>query len=327
MNRSNGTLSSDFIFVPNTISVLVCLLAAILVFVLKLYKKVVYRLALYQVLASLSLATVTALQPIFGNYNKDPEVYGRICIAFGWFMLYTQWMKLLFTTWIAFHLFCFAVLHKNLKKLEVLYVVISLLVPAVIAMVPLITHSYAPSMDDTRCYIYAFNDVAFIERFVLWDGPAMLILITISMAILVMVIHLARRARWRSTYKPIKDGDQFMKALQQLLPLAAFPVLSIACTIPVVVFHIYVAKGATPSEPVEILADIFYSLWSMVSGGTLIVHISVAHLCSRRRTNSGGRSPAPHSYSGHATVRIETGSYVNSATTFPLPKNSITGEE
>ena len=31
--------------------------------------------------------------------------------------------------------------------------------------------------------------------------------------------------------------------------------------------------------------------------------------------------------SGHVTVRIETGSYVNSATTFPVPENSINDEE
>ena len=37
--------------VANGISVLVCLLAAIMVFCLKLYKTLVYRLALYQVLS------------------------------------------------------------------------------------------------------------------------------------------------------------------------------------------------------------------------------------------------------------------------------------
>ena len=78
----------------------------------------------------------------------------------GWVRVYAEWMKLLFTMWVTFHLFCFAVLHKNLQKLEVMYVVTSLLVPAVIACIPLITHSYGRTPDGTECFIYAFNDIA-----------------------------------------------------------------------------------------------------------------------------------------------------------------------
>ena len=44
--------------------------------------------------------------------------------------------------WVTLHLFCFAVLHKNLTKLEVLYVGTSLLVPVVIGCAPLITKTY-----------------------------------------------------------------------------------------------------------------------------------------------------------------------------------------
>eukprot|EP00731_Ephydatia_muelleri_P013070 Em0007g380a len=120
-NSSEKTSSSHAVIAAtNSVSVLVCLLAAILVLVLKLHKKLVYRLALYQVLSSLLLATVTALQVIFINYNESQTVYLRVCTAVAWFMVYSQWMKLLFTMWVTFHLFCFAVLHKNLKELEVL---------------------------------------------------------------------------------------------------------------------------------------------------------------------------------------------------------------
>ena len=81
-------------------------------------------------------------------------------------------------------------------------------------------------MDGIRsvCYIYAFNDVASIERFALWDGPAVIILLAASTAMVVMVIKLTGRVCLRSTYEPITDGDQFWKALKQLLPLAVFPI-------------------------------------------------------------------------------------------------------
>ena len=256
MNSSDSNVDDKrVITVTNSVSVVVCLLAAILVIILKLYKKIVYRLALYQVLASLALATIVLLQGVL--------------------LLYADWMKLLFTMWVTFHLFCFAVLHKNLKKLEVLYVVTSLLVPAVIACIPLITHSYGRSQDGTACYIYAFHDAASIEMFTLWDGPAMIFLLATSTAMVVMVIKLTGRVCLRARYEPITDGDRFWKALKQLLPLAAFPILFFFFEIPVFIFHVYATTSSTPNMALEISKSVFISLWSMTSGGTLLIHIFV----------------------------------------------------
>ena len=97
------------------------MLAAILVPHLELYKKHVYRLALYQVLSALAMALVFIMQVMFINYDDSPYIYGQIYIPVFIFLgLYTEWIKLLFTMWVTFHLFCFAVLHKNMKKLELL---------------------------------------------------------------------------------------------------------------------------------------------------------------------------------------------------------------
>ena len=289
-NSSEKTSSSHAVIAAtNSVSVLVCFLAAILIPALKLHTKLVYRLALYQVLSSLLLATVTALQVIFINYNESRNVYARVCTAVAWFVVYSQWMKLLFTMWVTFHLFCFAVLHKNLKKLEVLYVVTSLLVPALIAAVPLVTHTYGLSPDGAICNIYANTSVAFIERLTLWDGPAMFILLAASTAMLVMVIKLASRicCRLSSTGNArITGGDKFMKALKHLLPLAAFPILFLVFVIPVLIFHIYVAADNKATEGLVISAIVFYSLWSMASGLTLLIHVTVVRCLGKKRLRS-----------------------------------------
>ena len=206
----------------NIVAVIVCALATILVFILKMCNtcKLVYRLALYQVVAALFLAVMDILETtIFINYDEDPKLYDGLCKAIGLLGMYAQWMKLLFTMWVTFHLFCFAVLHKNLKTLEVLYVVTSLLVPAVIACVPLITNTYRYSIDVDTCYISTPNDthhIAFIENTVLWNGPAMIILLVSSAAMVAMVIKLAYRVCWRLKYEQITEGDQFLKALNVL---------------------------------------------------------------------------------------------------------------
>ena len=285
MNSSDANVSSVVdvlvLTVTNSVSVLVCLLAAILVLILKLYKKVVYRLALYQVLASLALATIVLLQVILLDYNYS---YGRECIAMGWLLIYADWMKLLFTMWVTFHLFCFAVLHKNLKKLEVLYVVTSLLVPAVIACVPLITRTYGRNPDGAYCSIYVKDsEVASIERFALWDGPAMVILLAASTAMVVMVIKLTGRVCLRSKYEPITDGDKFWKALKQLLPLATFPILFFIFEIPVFIFHVYATTSSTPNMALNITRSVFFSLWSMTSGGTLLIHIFVVRCWKKKK--------------------------------------------
>ena len=227
MNISDDDYSVQILFcVLNGASVLVCLLAAIMVFALKLHRRIVYRLALYQVLSALAFSTVETLEIIFVNYEKSPIVYGRLCNTIGWLVMYTQWVKLLFTAWLTVHLFCFGVLYKNLKKLEILYVVTLLLVPVIFATIPLITESY--HIDRLGCYISDVNGTnpdAKIELFALWTIPALVILLAASIAMVIMVMKMAYTVCLRLKIDSITDGDQFWKALKQLLPLAAFPIM------------------------------------------------------------------------------------------------------
>ena len=108
----------------------------------------------------------------------------------------------------------------------------------------------------------------------------MLMLIATSTAMVVMVTSQVRR---RSKYEPITDGDQFTKALKQLLPLAAFPMLFFIFEIPVFILHVYTIQYSAPREGIVISADICLSLWSMASGATVIIHISVVRICGRKR--------------------------------------------
>ena len=310
--------------VLNIVAVLVCLLAVILVFGFRLYRKVVYRLALYQVLASLALAIMDILETVtFINYNSNPKLYDRLCKAIGWFGLYSQWVKLLFTMWVTFHVVCFAVLHKNLTKFEMLYVVTSLLVPAVIASVPLITNTYQYSIG--TCYIYApnnTNNIDLIENAALWDVPAMSILLVSSTAMVVMVIKLAHRVCWRKRYEPLTQGDRFWKALKQVLPLAAFPVLFFVSVIPILILDVYSAKSK-PDNALLFSASIFIPLWSLSSGVTLIVHISVAQLYGRRRGHNDANN---NGETGDVTSVQKTTPFLHSesATRFSLPLDSLT---
>ena len=286
MNHSSVNVSTieRFVTATNGASLLVCLAGAILVFAFRLQRKVVYRLALYQVLASLLLATIEVFQLLFINYAENPRVYGRVCIAIGWLLLYGLWMKLLFTTWLTLHLFCFGVLHKNLKRYEALYVVSSLLVPGVIGAVPLITGTYALDPTHTLCYInsVSYHHTAVTERLALWMVPAMVALLACTVAMVFLGASLTRQACNMTRYEPLADDNQFIKAIKQLIPLTAFPILSFIFMIPFLVFNVY-SFISFPQMALTITAFMSTSLWSMTSGLTLIVHITVARCVLKKK--------------------------------------------
>ena len=193
-------------------------------------------------LSSLAFATVEGLQIIFIHHKKGAT--DSLCTAFGWLVVYTQSAKVLFTMWVTFHLFCFTVFYKNLYKLEVLYVVTSLVVPAVIACVPLVTRS--------------------------------------SAAAVIMVKSLA--CRLCLEYELNRGSGQFWTALKQLLPLIAFPILFFAFMMPVFILDIYLVKSTLSANKLLTLSvRVFIVLWSMSSGVTLIIHILVVRCLVKKK--------------------------------------------
>ena len=323
----------------NAASALVCLFAAIMMCSLKLHTSVVYRLALYQVLASLALAMTELMQVYRNSYLQ-----GWVCTAIGWSVLYSRWVKLLFTMWVSVHLVSFGVLHKNLKNFEVLYVVTSLLLPTIVACIPLATQSYGATPFG-GCFLRVQNDsqhAAIIEEFILWDVPSMVILLGASAAMIVMVIKLTRKVCARSKYRTINDSDhdQFWNALKQLLPLTVFPILFFIFQVPMLIFHIYSVYYPSRSTDITMLISItvFVALWTMTSGLTLLVHIAVARCYVRRNRNKvaillRGRVDdfTPHYQSQSEalsnaifTERRER-TVTTSATHFPMPRQSCDG--
>ena len=271
-------LASDFHIALDSVSVIVCLLAAILVFVLKLHTKVVYRLALYQVLSALALSFLSVIR--YTYIKVDPDmIHDPACVAIGLFIYYTRWVILLFMTSVSIHLFCFAVCHKDLRKVEVLYVVTSLLMPGVVTCVPLITNTHAKVF---WCYSNKSETYA-IQRIVLWDAPAMFISLATLAAMIAMAIKLAHSVRWRAMmYGPIKEGDQHWKALKQLLPLVAFPIMFFVSTMPTLVFNMYNLYGHLSSTQ-TIAEKVLQPLWSLSAGVTLLIHIAVVKCSARKK--------------------------------------------
>ncbi len=124
-------------------SMLICIIAASIVLGLRLYKRFAYRLAMYQVFGSLFWSLSCSLVLVQLEYDPNSESSRVGCHAVAFLLNYSMWVKLLFTVWLTFHLFCYVVLLKNLKKLEWLYIASSVLFPLVcIVWVPFIHNNY-----------------------------------------------------------------------------------------------------------------------------------------------------------------------------------------
>ena len=175
----------------------------------------------------------------------------------------------------AAEIFCFAVLLKNMKKLEPLYVISSTLFPIAISSVPLITKSYGPSGEwclirRNKCGTnYAIGD---IELIVIWLGPVFVLVVLQCIAIVVMMITVYYRAH-RKLDENVYGRDQSKKAFRQLLPLVAYPVLFCILIIPPLIARVYGFVSSTPNEGLHILLAICIPAWSLSAGVSLIVHI------------------------------------------------------
>ena len=255
------------------VSVATCLLALCWLIYLKLYKQFLYRLAAYQVMGSLFHALLAVCQFTFLEYNdsKYPS-----CVAVGYLFHIAGWMKACFGCWITFHLFCFAVLMKNMRKVEPLYVISSILFPIVISSVPLITKSYGPTSE--WCWIQkqkcnSSELPGFIEQIAVWYGPIFVILVLQCIAMLTMIITVYYRAH-RKSDENMFGSEQSKKAFRQLLPLVAYPVLFCILITPPLIERVY-AFTSTPNHGFQVLLAICIPTWSLSSGVTLIVHIGV----------------------------------------------------
>ena len=197
---------------------------------------------------------------------------------------------------------------KESRQTGSVVIVTSVLVPLLIAGVPLVTDTYKPA-SPPRSYCYIFdniNDTRHIElaeKLGLWDGPAMIMLMAASIFMVVLVIRVTRLLWRKLKYEPIiSSEDRYWTALKELLPLTAFPILFFIFLIPLTILHIYTELNPAHDEPLSlvIVALLCISLWSFASGMTLIIHLSLARRFAKKKALESRRTSYTRSVYGSA---------------------------
>ena len=262
-------------------TVLVAPLAIVMTVCFGLCKQLSYRLAVYQIVAAFLRGSVNALQILFINYDRNPSVYGPLCVTVSTILQSASWAELLFATWVTFHLFCFSVFYRNLKKLEILYVSSTLIVSLVLSLIPVATKSYGKGEDGGCWFLHTINGGE-IERYVLWSVPVLVVLIGNTLGVVTLVTVVVCRLK-AGKYRTV--GSQHRKALRQMLPLLAYPVICCLLFLPTVTKTSYNISHC-PNYALSILNSVCSDGWSFVSCLILLgqVGCTEATKCAHKET-------------------------------------------
>ena len=216
------------------------------------------------------------------NYEHKPQVIA--CKVIGFIFQLALWVKLLFVNAFVFHFFALAVFTRDLKKLEPLYILFSILLPVLFTWVPFINDSYGIS--GAWCWIRVWKDECatqkYIEgiifQFALWYGPLFFCLtVTVGMAITILIILGVRACKKRNQPQHLQQENgnqqQNQKALKELSPLMAYPIIFYFMTLLPLSNRIHGAISQRPSFSLTLTHAVIVGQWSLFSSIALLIHI------------------------------------------------------
>ena len=278
------------------LSSIMCLIAVSMVICMKLYKNFIYRLAMYQILSSLCVSAVQTSFITLVNYNGN--IYYQIaCKTISFLMEYLLWIKLLFTICLVFHFFCLAVCLKNLEKLEIGYVLFSILFPLLYSWIPFIHNSFG--VVGAWCWIRSWKDdcanekylEGIIEQFALWYGPLFISLSLTIVAVFITLIVLAQRGYRHKNleFEPLienRERNKIWKAIKELLPLLVYPVIFYVLSLFPLIDRIHSAISPNVSFGWAFAHSITEPLYGFFSSWALIIHILVAQHIKKNKISS-----------------------------------------
>ena len=212
------------------VSALCCIFVICLVFLLKKHYFFTQRIIIYHCLAALfrSVALITRLHRL--GYNDESKVQAVMCTISGFLDQLTLWYLLVDYSVITFTLLMTGVFHKNVARLERLFVVLIFVLPLTFNWIPFINDTYGRF--EEYCWIRTtnFDDCSehkfgYIVLTVLWNVHfyTFLILSIPTYAVTIAIIAW-QRWHWRGKIGHDAKIDTLKKTLNEdVWPLLFFP--------------------------------------------------------------------------------------------------------
>ena len=294
--------------------ILVCSVAVVLLVIFKLYKYFTHRLALYQVLAAMSYGFSLGLELAVFDYYQNEEVYEKLCAFIALLTMYTVWTMILFTNWIILHLFCTTVsnfYNEHVKNFEVPFILIGVLFPVPFVWIPFVNGAYG--LAGPWCWIKNWHNNCIEAKFVLAEVEQIAIFYVPALAtslnniVLIAIIVCLLVCKRGNT--PVLKRGQRNKALKELLPLFAYPVIFCVILIPPFFSRIYGANNNVGTvDSISTLFQVtavFVPMWSLLPGVAQIVHICVLQWPKKLRHKSSRQHQYMQSFNSHSTGNLD----------------------
>ena len=295
-NSSNGSECAVFDTYPYVIvaavsagsamvSALCCIFVICLIFLLKKHHFFIQRIILYHCLATLfrSFAIILRLHRL--GYQSKGEAINALCIFTGFSKLLTDWFLIMDYSVITFTLLMTAVFHKNVARLERLYIVLLFVFPFTFNWIPFIGNSYGRS--GAWCGIRTLNyddctthELGIIFQIALLNVPELIFAITMIPTYIIVIIFVARQ-RCRRKGKDSRDDNSGDALNEEVWPLLFYPFGVVLLNIFPLTNHIYrLAHNGDPSY----LLWMLHAIFSPLQGGYVAIVYTLDRNTLRRLT-------------------------------------------
>ena len=301
-----------------------CSMALALLVFFKMYKHFSERLSLYLLLSGL-FVTLVLCSMIVGA-PLDFVHHHSLCQAIGFFLQYSIWTLLLFTTFITFNLASLVFFHKMSDKLELFYILFTLIFPLLFSWIPFLTDSYG--LSGGWCWIksnssYSPFEEGAIEQFTLWFGPLFVIQIGNSVVMVAISVVLCRKSFRKADHLKVAISEQTVKnetntfekvsneapnhhykeALKRNLPLLLYPIIYTIFHWFPIVNRMRTAISPSSSFDIWVIHSLNSAAFIFLLGIIFIIYVIV-----KKKLTKQNIKKAAHSWK-HTFARMRRSSY------------------
>ena len=263
------TLNLTLICVCSTAGIS-CVLAIIFILVSKRYKKFVYRLTLYLMVAILLVEVATILEAV-PMYNNGAVVAVRkgfegLCAVASFLFQIAAWMEMFVIFWITLYLLTVLVFSCNVTvvkwKQEVIGLTAMLILPFLFNWIPFIKDMYGIS--GPYCWIKQsmnsnckYDYVGLALMLALLNGPEFSIIMFVFVSLVAIAIMMCKRAFRQQ--QGIGQPSIHQQGLKEVLPLLLYLLIYLVLWAIPTAFHIHdhVVQGKMHSHSLWLVHSIF----------------------------------------------------------------------
>lgn len=270
-NRTFGPVSSWAVFTNVSLGVVtvgIFVADMVMVVAMKLHHKVIYRLAVYQVIMAVVYSTVLSAGYLTIHYSSV-----RSLVAYSVTTL-LSWIKFMLVMWLTIHVSTFTIWHRNLKKMEPFYVVSSLLIPLALTLIYVAVNVACDCPQLWVLYgFYTLLGLSFVP-------------VLLSCGIFASTVgYLVRRMYCASGSRSVVLDRHYREALGEVLPLLGYPIILFSSLlIPIVVLLVTDREVSQKTAMYAVMSQGFNCLCTFL----LMIHIGVIRLigsyCGRKTT-------------------------------------------